>query len=55
MVFILILYIKGYLWMKNVCAITSGSSDIGLESANQFKDGIVVITGRSRDKLINPA
>lgn len=38
--------------MKNVYIITGGSSGIGLESAKEFKDGLVLITGRNEDKLI---
>ena len=38
--------------MKNVYIITGGSSGIGLESAKEFKDGIVLITGRNENKLI---
>lgn len=38
--------------MKKIHIITGGSSGIGLESAKEFKDGIVLITGRSEDKLI---
>ena len=38
--------------MKNVYIITGGSSGIGLEAAKEFKDGIVLITGRNEDKLI---
>lgn len=37
--------------MKNVYVITGGSSGIGLECAKQFKDGVVVISSRSVDKL----
>ncbi len=39
--------------MKNVHIITGGSSGIGLECAKEFKNGIVLITGRSEDKLVN--
>lgn len=39
--------------MKNVHIITGGSSGIGLECAKQFKDGLVVISSRSIDKLKN--
>lgn len=38
--------------MKNVHIITGGSSGIGLECAKSFKDGIVLITGRREQKLI---
>ncbi len=37
--------------MKNIHVITGGSSGIGLECAKEFKDGIVLITGRNEDKL----
>lgn len=37
--------------MRNVHIITGGSSGIGLECAKLFKDGIVLISGRSEDKL----
>lgn len=37
--------------MKNVYVITGGSSGIGLEIAKNFKDGVVLITGRNQDKL----
>lgn len=37
--------------MKNVHIITGGSSGIGLECAKQFKDGIVLISSRSEEKL----
>lgn len=39
--------------MKNVHIITGGSSGIGLESARQFKDDVVVISSRSEDRLKN--
>ena len=39
--------------MENVYVITGGSSGIGLECAKRFKDGIVLITGRKEDKLID--
>lgn len=39
--------------MKNVHIITGGSSGIGLECAKQFKDGVVLISSRSEDKLQN--
>jgi len=38
--------------MKNVHVITGGSSGIGLECAKLFKNGTVVIAGRSEEKLI---
>lgn len=38
--------------MKNVYIITGGSSGIGLECGKEFKDGVVLITGRNEDKLI---
>lgn len=41
--------------MKNVYIITGGSSGIGLECGKEFKDGIVLITGRNEDRLINAA
>lgn len=37
--------------MKNVHIITGGSSGIGLECAKEFKDGIVLITGRNEERL----
>ena len=37
--------------MKNIHVITGGSSGIGLECAKLFKDGIVLLSGRSEDKL----
>ncbi len=39
--------------MKKIHIITGGSSGIGLECAKQFKDGIVLISSRSEDKLKN--
>lgn len=38
--------------MKNVYIITGGSSGIGLECGKEFKDGIVLITGRNEERLI---
>ena len=38
--------------MKKVHIITGGSSGIGLECAKNFKNGIVLITGRNKDRLI---
>lgn len=37
--------------MKNIHIITGGSSGIGLECGKEFKDGIVLITGRNEDRL----
>lgn len=37
--------------MKNVHIITGGSSGIGLECGKEFRDGIVLITGRNEDRL----
>lgn len=37
--------------MKQVHIITGGSSGIGLECAKEFKEGIVVITGRNEERL----
>lgn len=39
--------------MKKVHVITGGSSGIGLETARQFKDDVVLITGRNEERLIN--
>lgn len=39
--------------MQNITIITGGSSGIGLECAKQYKDGIVLITGRNEERLIN--
>ena len=39
--------------MEKVHIITGGSSGIGLECAKQFKDGVVIISSRSEDKLKN--
>lgn len=41
--------------MRNVYIITGGSSGIGLECGKEFKDGIVLITGRNEERLINAA
>lgn len=38
--------------MQNVHVITGGSSGIGLECAKEFKDGLVLITGRNEERLI---
>lgn len=38
--------------MKNVYIITGGSSGIGLECGKEFKDGVVLITGRNEERLI---
>lgn len=38
--------------MKKVHIITGGSSGIGLECAKNFTDGVVLITGRNKDRLI---
>lgn len=37
--------------MKNIHIITGGSSGIGLECAKEFKDGVVLITGRNEKRL----
>lgn len=39
--------------MKNVHLITGGSSGIGLGCGKEFKDGIVLITGRNEERLQN--
>lgn len=39
--------------MENIHIITGGSSGIGLECAKEFKEGTVLITGRSEDKLVS--
>lgn len=31
--------------------VTGGGSGIGFECAKRFKDGLVIITGRNKDKL----
>ncbi|MDO5725147.1 MAG: SDR family NAD(P)-dependent oxidoreductase [Tissierellia bacterium] len=37
--------------MKNIHIITGGSSGIGLECAKRFKEGLVLVTGRTESKL----
>lgn len=39
--------------MENIHVITGGSSGIGLECAKEFKDGLVLITGRTEKKLVD--
>lgn len=41
--------------MKKVHIITGGSSGIGLECAKHFKDGVVLITGRNKERLVSAA